>query len=229
MAAAGRDHAERFFIRIDAREHHRVRAPSVLPDSSPRGGACVNAYGGSMTTRHIAFVRAVMVGREGLHRAVLLEAFEEAGAGAPYSHLTTGNVSFDLDQADLDDLVAQVDASLSAVVGRAIEIFVRTLDEVRALDGPGMLVRAPWDEVRGVEITFFHEPPDLSGWQLPHLIRRDLVAVVGVDGREVYSVTRERDGETAAPGGVLERTTGQRATTRGWSTIEKIVAFHDRR
>ena len=163
-----------------------------------------------------------MVGREGLDRSTLLETFTEAGAADPVSHLSTGNVSFNLEPDDLPAFVDAVDARLTEVVGRDIEVFIRTIDHLTALDGAGAFARSPFAEVRDCVVTFFHQPPELP-WKLPHLIRNDLVAVVAAAGREVFSVTRELDGRYAAPGGVLERVTGQRATSRGWSTLEKIL------
>ena len=45
--------------------------------------------------RQAAFVRNVMIGREGLHRQVLLDVVERAGGRAPRSYISTGNVTFD--------------------------------------------------------------------------------------------------------------------------------------
>ena len=50
--------------------------------------------------RRVAFIRAIMIGREGLHREVVLDLFREAGAIQPRNHLATGNVSFTALAAD---------------------------------------------------------------------------------------------------------------------------------
>ncbi|MBT8213574.1 MAG: DUF1697 domain-containing protein [Acidimicrobiia bacterium] len=176
--------------------------------------------------RHVAFIRAVMIGRESLHREIVLDLFAAAGAGDPKSHLATGNVSFDLDLAALPDLVEEVDDRMTQVVGRRIDSYVRTLDELRAIDADIIFGQSPFPDSPCPQVTFFHEPPDLSQWILPHLGRGGRFAVFHVEGREVYSVTREVDGESAAPGGQLEKVTGQRATTRAWSTIDHILSKH---
>lgn len=176
--------------------------------------------------RYVAFIRAVMVGREGLHRQVILDIFSEAGAVDPISHLATGNVSFDLEPAELPTFVEAVDRGCTSVVGRDIEIFVRTVDHLRAVPSAEIYARAPFPEVRGRLVTYFHEPPVFESLEVPGLIQRDRTAVLLVDGCDVFSVTREWEGQIGSPGGLFERASGQRVTTRGWSTIEKILAKH---
>ena len=176
--------------------------------------------------RYIAFIRAIMVGREGLHRQVILDIFEKAGARNAVSHLATGNVSFDLEPAGLVDLEDSVDGAMSEVVGRRIEVFVRTLDHLRSIDAEGVFGLAPFDEVRERLVTFFHLPPAFESFQVPGLVQKDRTAVLVVDGCDVFSVTREWEGQIGSPGGFFERESGQRMTTRAWSTIEKILAKH---
>lgn len=164
-----------------------------------------------------------MVGREGLHRQVILDIFDRAGAGNPLSHLATGNVSFDLDPGRTEEFAEEVDAALTAVVGRKIEIFVRTLDELRAVDAEAIYASAPF-EARDRLVTYFHETPDFDSTEVPGLIQKGRTAVLLIDGPNVYAVARELDGQVGAPGGLFEKLSGQRVTTRAWSTVEKILA-----
>ena len=175
--------------------------------------------------RYVAFVRAVMVGRESLHRPVLLDAFSEAGATDPVSHLATGNVSFDIAVRSLPELVEQVDASLTAIVGRDIEVFVRRLDDLGAIDADAVYATAPFDGVEDRLVTYFHHPPD--GIEVPSVIQGGRCALVELRDTDLYTAAREVDGRVGAPGGVLEKLTGQRVTTRAWSTVEKIVRAHE--
>lgn len=46
--------------------------------------------------RWVGFVRNVMLGREGVDRALLLTTLHEVGAIEARSHLTTGNVTFEV-------------------------------------------------------------------------------------------------------------------------------------
>lgn len=174
--------------------------------------------------RYVAFVRAVMIGREGLHRQVLEEIVAAAGAEAPRSHLATGNVSFTADPESLGPLVEEVRRSVSEVVGRDIEVFVRSIAHVRSILTRDPFQKAPaWTRDRLV--TFFHDAPELP-WRLPVEMKGGLFTILAVDGPDVFSITREVDGRTAAPGGMFERVAGKSATTRAWSTIEHVVRMH---
>src|SRR6185295_2123196 len=78
---------------------------------------------------YVAFVRAVMHGRNGLHRSTLLDLFAAAGAQDARSYLTTGNVSFAARPAALRRMVPALEHGLEAVVGRRTEVFVRPTEE----------------------------------------------------------------------------------------------------
>ena len=67
---------------------------------------------------YVAFVRAVMIGREGVHRSVLLAMFERAGATGTRSYISTGNVSFVVEPDRLDQLVTAVEADLERLLQR---------------------------------------------------------------------------------------------------------------
>ncbi len=191
--------------------------------SVPPGRA--RTYGFAM--RQVGFIRAVMVGREGLHREVILDIFRRAGAGDPRSHLATGNVSFDLRPAELPSFVEVVDERLTGVVGRKIEVFVRSLDALRQVDADAIYGTAPFEQVEGRLVTYFHDTPDFGDVDVPGLIQKGRTALLAVDGADVYSVIREVDGQMGSPGGLLEKLSGQRVTTRAWRTVQKVIEANE--
>ena len=80
------------------------------------------------TGTFVAFVRAVMIGREGLHRQVLLDMFARAGATDAVSYISTGNVSFSADAIAVATIVDRVEADLEQLLGRPTPLFVRSCD-----------------------------------------------------------------------------------------------------
>ncbi len=106
-------------------------------------------------TTYVAFVRAVMIGREGLHRPVLLDMFERAGAADPVSYISTGNVSFTVTPERLDDVVVAVEADLARLLGRPTPVFVRLFDDLAALVDSDPFAAAPFDDVDARLVTFF--------------------------------------------------------------------------
>jgi uncharacterized protein (DUF1697 family) len=175
------------------------------------------------TSTHIAFVRAVMLGREGLHRDVLVGLFERAGGTRVVSHLTTGNVSFDVGDDQLAGMVADVGDALERLLGRPTPVFVRSLDALGRLLAADPFANEPFDDVYARLVTFFRD-------RVPHTMTVPMRApngdwaVFGAGDAEVFSVTRARpDRQPQDPGGVIQRTAGQLVTTRGLGTIERIV------
>ncbi len=176
---------------------------------------------------YVAFVRAVMIGREGLHRTVLLDMFERAGVAAARSYISTGSVSFDVEPERLDHVVAAVESDLELLLGRATPLFVRSLDELRAMLTDDPFAAAPFDDVYARLVTFFRlaVPPSI---ELPMTAPTGDWSIFAGTPTEVFSVTRAwPDRQPKDPGGVIQRTAGQLVSTRAIGTIERIVAKLD--
>jgi uncharacterized protein (DUF1697 family) len=174
-------------------------------------------------TTYVAFVRAVMIGREGLHRQVLLDVFADSGAQRAASYISTGNVSFELaDDDQLDELVDTVERGVTGVVGRETEVFVRSIDELSAIHRRQPFAATPFPEFQDAIVIMFRDrvPERL---RLPIESPRGDWVVFAAGPREVFAVVRDVDGRRQSPGGVIERLAGERMTSRAWSTIDRIV------
>lgn len=172
---------------------------------------------------HVAFVRAVMIGREGLHRDVLLDMFGRAGAEHARSYIATGNVSFTAAPRDVSAVVEHVEHALETLLGRPTPLFVRTLDELVALVDADPFGGEPFDTVAARLVTFFRDAvPHLP---LPLRAPNGDWEVFAAGRREVFAVTRSRaDRQPQDPGGVIQRAAGEPVTTRVLATVERIVA-----
>lgn len=102
--------------------------------------------------RYVAFIRNIMVGRQGLTQGVLVEAFERSGAEDVASILATGNIVFTAQNAEA---VAN-DASRRLRDGFLLEepIFVRSFPHLRAIAGENPFADAPTDNVYEQCVTF---------------------------------------------------------------------------
>lgn len=172
---------------------------------------------------HVAFVRAVMIGREGLHRTVLLDLFERAGAVDPVSYISTGNVSFSPGSAGVGTIVERVESGLEALLGRPTPLFVRTVDEIVELLDRDPFTAAPFDDAVAFEVTLVRDRVP-SGLTLPVDSPDGRWSVFAADDRHVFSVQRIVDGTTRSPGGVIARAVGEPVTTRAIGTLERIAA-----
>lgn len=175
-----------------------------------------------MSTRYVAFIRAVMIGREGLHRQVLLDIFSEAGANHPVSYISTGNVSFEVSPDRLEAVVEEVAHEISEVVARPTEVFVRSEPDLRSMVASDPYADQPLSVDHGAEVTFFLDavPPNLD---LPFQSSRDDIVVFRASERELFSVSVRSGGLSRGAGGLIAATTGERITTRSWSTVLRIL------
>lgn len=171
--------------------------------------------------RHVAFLRAVMQGRDGLTREVLVEATAEAGGREVATHQSTGNVSFTND--DPEGVAAALSRTATTVLGRETPVFVRALAHLA-----GWLAGDPF---AGADPDAAERLLILAAYPLEGVVGRidwpADITVVGVGGADAW-FTRAR-AEGPHPHRVLERADGRPATARSIGTIELIVRANESR
>ncbi len=177
------------------------------------------------SSRHVAFIRNVMIGRAGLHRDVLLRIFTDAGAVDPRSHLATGNVSFDWDGSDLGRLVDAARVGIARTLGRDEPVFIRSVTGLRA-SVQSLPFRAPPIPDVGHRCVTFTEA-STNRLELPMVSSREDAYVFACDGLDIMSVTRLVEGRGGNVNRMIEKALSCAATTRNWNTIERIVKLHE--
>lgn len=172
--------------------------------------------------RQAAFVRNVMIGREGLHRQVLLDVVERAGGRAPRSYISTGNVTFDAKNADLGDITHRIEVEIAGIVGHFEGVYIRSVRHIASLVASDPFAASPYPDPRHRLVNFAKEPVVWPS-DVPRSSPRGDWTIMTIEDRDVFAVTRLVDGRVQDPGGRIQRITGQRMTSRSWSTIERIV------
>jgi uncharacterized protein (DUF1697 family) len=175
-------------------------------------------------TRYVGFVRNVMIGREGLHRSVLVEIFHTAGATDARSYISTGNVSFSARPRTLAAIISGVEERIAEVIGRPEPVFVRSVDYLSKLVASEPFSSPPFPDPVERTVSFAHTPIEPGAVDLPIWSRRGDVALFGVTAGEVFAVGRLIDRTVNGGGGLVERTIGQAVTTRSWNTVLRVVA-----
>ena len=170
--------------------------------------------------RYVGLVRNVMLGREGLHREVLLGLVEGAGALDARSHLTTGNLTFDAAPSQLDDVVRRLEDGIAQVIGRREPVVVREAAWFRDLVADDPFAAFPADRWE-VAVAF-----------LPlRLAPLDPAAIPTIDGLEAVAVRSHellmagrRDVPRPGATYLLPRPWRDEATTRAWSTVQRLAS-----
>jgi uncharacterized protein (DUF1697 family) len=171
--------------------------------------------------RWVGLVRNVMLGREGLHRSVLMELLAAAGGSDPRSYLTTGNVTFGAaNNSEAKAIAGRLEVSIAALLGRDEMVAVRRRASLRDL-----IARNPFcdydPDLWHLEVAF------LSASASPLIAAgfgdAGSTHIVEVGQREIF-VARPIDGPRGPHANpLLERLAGGRATSRGWPTLVRLA------
>jgi uncharacterized protein (DUF1697 family) len=170
--------------------------------------------------RYVGLVRNVMLGREGLHRDVLLGLVDAAGGRSAASHLTTGNLTFDAAPSQLDGVVGRLEDGIAGVIGRREPVIVREVAWLRDLVASDPFAAFPVDRWE-IAVAFLR----LTSVPL------DPAAVPRIDGLEAVDVrphellmAGRRDVRRPGATYLLPRPWRDEATTRAWSTVQRLAA-----
>jgi uncharacterized protein (DUF1697 family) len=165
--------------------------------------------------RYVGLVRNVMVGREGLHREVLLRLLDAAGGAHGDSYLATGNLLFDAAPSRLRTVVRRLEAGIEGVIGRHEPVVVRETAWVRAFVAADPFRGFPLDNWV-LEVAFL----PLAGAPIDpaRLPSAEGLEVVAVGERELLTAGR-RGAKWPGANRLLEVATGERATSRAWRTL----------
>ncbi len=171
--------------------------------------------------RSVGLVRNVMLGREGLDRVGLVRLVEEAGGADVGSHLVTGNVTFTTTPAELEQLVDTVEQGLEDVLRRHELFAVRDLDWLRRFveaDPFTGFDEREWE----LEVAFLsHRSPSLDRANLGEPRR---TVLVNIGDRELVAARPRHGPDRPHVNRLLEAATGEQATARGWSTLQRVAA-----
>jgi uncharacterized protein (DUF1697 family) len=170
--------------------------------------------------RWVAFVRNVMVGREGLQRTALVELTRGAGGTDVVSHLSTGNVTFSAEDVDTGVLADQLEAGVERVIGRHQMVAIRSLPWLVSLAQSRPFEDFDPDQWAFEVALLRHNAPPLDPARLEDPQR---TIIVGVHDRELLAARPAQGGHRPHVNRLLERATGAKCTSRGWSTLHRII------
>ncbi len=174
-------------------------------------------------TNQVAFIRAIMLGRGGIERESLLEAFVRAGAQSPRSHIATGNVTFEAAPRSVPGIVAAVEAELVAMAGTPKKLFVRSEDDLLGLAQAAPF--ANWTQAAAAHelaVIFLSARAEIP-LSLPAISERGDTTYISRTEREIFIATHLIGGRPGNPGAWLERRLKAPVTVRNWNTVTRIL------
>lgn len=176
------------------------------------------------TVKYAVFIRNVMIGRNGLHREILVNSFSRCGAMHVKSVLATGNLIFEAAPDSVQAIVQSSQEALRLEVGLTEPMFTRSLSRLSELAD-----LAPFASPRSASAyercVSFLPPVHHLQEHLPYDSPRGDFAVLSMQGTDVFSTTWLVGGRPGQPGKWIEQRSGGLVTTRNWNTIARLLAM----
>lgn len=177
-----------------------------------------------MTQRYVAFLRAINVGGHVVKMAELRKLFESMGLDAVESFIASGNVVFK-SSAKPDRVFEQkIEAHLKKRLGYAVDTFVRSLAELRAIAEYQPFKPSEFDRDRSSLYVGFLATPPASEDARKLMALRTKNEGFHVHGREFYWISAVGFSQSAFTGATLEKIVRTPATLRNINTIRRLVA-----
>ncbi|MCL4429127.1 MAG: DUF1697 domain-containing protein, partial [Chloroflexi bacterium] len=83
--------------------------------------------------RFVAFLRGINVGGHIVVKEKLKEAFTSMGFQNVSTYRQSGNVIFDADAADTQEIKAKIEDKLHSTLGYEVAVFVRTIPQLKSI------------------------------------------------------------------------------------------------
>jgi uncharacterized protein (DUF1697 family) len=169
--------------------------------------------------KYVAFLRAINVGGHSIIKMEdLKRMFGSFGLDNVQTYIQSGNIIFESKEEDVDVLEKQIESRLEKAVGYRIQLFVRTMREIKSIANQKLY--NPKDH-ETVHVAFLNKAPAKKMRQalLSHNSEADDFKV---KGRQAYNLRRDRD-KSVFSNNFIEKILKIPATTRNLTTIKKIV------
>jgi len=172
---------------------------------------------------YIAFLRGINVGGQKIIKMEdLKKMFISFGMGKVKTYIQSGNIIFESSDSDIVKLTLKIEKKLGLELGYEVTVILRTLTEVESIlkQNPFKTIKPGEDEK--LYVTFMYEEPKLKP-KLPLFSTKEDVEVFQIKKLDAFSISRKKNGSFGFPNAVIEKTLKVAATTRNWSTVNKIV------
>jgi len=173
-------------------------------------------------TRYFAFLRAINVGGHTVKMDALKRLFMELGFTGVETFIASGNVIFETDQDNVNDLEYRIEVTLAEALGFKSAVFLRTFPQLTQI-----VARQPFPEdqfarATAFNVAFLKEPPNEAAIGKLMALQNEIDAFAVV-GREMYWMCQMRQSESKFANTVLEKVLGQPSTMRQVSTMQRLV------
>ena len=171
--------------------------------------------------RYVAFLRGINVGGHVVKKEKLQEAFTSLGFQNISTYKQSGNVVFESDSGNIDEIKKKIESKLQEALGYDVAVFVRNIAQLKEIVDSEPFKKQN-KEGTSFLVTFLTGVSTKFPVELPATIPKSTAQVVSRKGMEVFSETHG-GGEGALPNPFLESKLKMKTTTRNMNIIREIV------
>ncbi len=170
-------------------------------------------------TKYVAFLRAINVGGHSIIKmADLKKIFESLGLENVQTFIQSGNVIFESSADDAASLETKIETQLEKTIGSKIQVFVRTIREVRSI-----AEKSPFAPKANetAYVLFLKQKPDKKQQQAVRGLGSE-ADDFAVSRREIYILRRDRE-KSIFSNNLIEKVLRLPGTTRNLTVINRIA------
>lgn len=170
----------------------------------------------------IALLRGINVGGKRMKMADLRTLFADMGFPNAKTMLQTGNVAFQTDSTDTDQLVTTIEKGIQDHFGFESRIIIRTPDQIRAVLDNHPFTDEQLENGKWSIVAFLNTAPNssdldalISAHQGPEFIH--------LQGKELFVYYTEGAARSKLTNNFIEKYLEVVSTARNWNTTRKLL------
>lgn len=172
--------------------------------------------------RYCALLRGIGPLNPNMRNEKLRGVFESLGFANVSTVITTGNVIFDSDSADVPELETRIEAAWPDQLGFTSTTIIRSDEQIRDL-----VASEPFGELEDkptsrLEVTFLKHEPE-AGNDFPYTSDSGDFTILGLVDRAIYTVVDLTRPTTPPVMRWINQRYGKEITTRAWTTVNRIA------
>jgi uncharacterized protein (DUF1697 family) len=178
---------------------------------------------------YIAFLRGINVGGKRLIKMEdLRRVFESMRFKNVRTFIASGNVIFDSPELDRRAIAKKIERTLFKAFGHEVPVVLLTVSELQEI-----VRRNPFKRIKpGADammfVALFAEKPTAKA-KMPMGSATENLEVLAITDHAAFILChRKKNGMFAFPNNFFEKEFGVVATTRNWTTVNKVVVFAEK-
>jgi uncharacterized protein (DUF1697 family) len=171
---------------------------------------------------YVALLRGIAPMNPNQKNGKLRRVFEELGFEDVRTVISSGNVLFQSDSTDADEMEAMLEEAWPAKLGFNSTTIIRSIPELQKLVEADPFAGFEHSRETYLLVTFCKRAPKID-FELPHQAPGSATQLIAQIGRELFTVTDTTQGSGADAMGWLDKTFEKEITSRTWLTVHRVL------